>query len=109
MNDDLHPAPVDPRDTGALIGWIRDVFRQVGLAWRLFWDKRVSFWTKLIPPAAIAYVLSPIDIISDWPPIGLNQLDDVAILLLGIKLFIELFFKYVPQMSIHYISVSIAA
>jgi uncharacterized membrane protein YkvA (DUF1232 family) len=38
----------------------------------------------------LAYVLSPIDILSDFPPMGLNQLDDVAVVLLGVRLFIEL-------------------
>lgn len=76
--------------TGALIAWIRDIVRQLRLAWRLFLDRRVPFWNKLIPPVTLAYVLSPIDILSDVPPVGLNQLDDVAVVLLGVKLFIEL-------------------
>ena len=45
--------------------------------------------TKLIPPAALGYVLFPVDIIPDVA-LGLGQLDDIAVLLLGIKLFIEL-------------------
>ena len=90
MSRDRHPMPIKPTDTNALLAWIRDVARQARLAWRLFWDKRVPLWTKLIPPAALAYVLSPVDLIPDFPPIGLNQLDDIAVLLLGTKLFIEL-------------------
>jgi len=53
------------------------------------WDKRVPAWTKLIPPVALAYVIFPIDIIPDVA-LGLGQLDDIAIVLLGAKLFIEL-------------------
>lgn len=90
MNDDLRPMR-HPQDEGsAVLAWLKDVVRQLRLAWRLFLDRRVPLWTKLVPPAAMAYVLSPIDILSDFPPVGLNQLDDLAVLFLGVKLFIEL-------------------
>lgn len=90
MNDDLRPMR-HPQDEGsAVLAWLKDVVRQLRLAWRLFLDRRVPLWTKLVPPAAVAYVLSPIDILSDFPPVGLNQLDDLAVLFLGVKLFIEL-------------------
>lgn len=78
------------RSSGSLLTWLGDAVRQIRLAWRLLRDQRVPAWTKLVPPAAVAYVLSPIDILSDLPPMGLNQLDDVAVILLGVKLFIEL-------------------
>jgi uncharacterized membrane protein YkvA (DUF1232 family) len=77
-------------DAGAILSWLREAVRQLRLAWRLFLDRRVPLWTKAIPPLALAYILSPIDILSDIPPMGLNQLDDIAVALLGIKLFIEL-------------------
>jgi len=80
---------IPQEDTSALIEWLREVARQARLAWRLFWDRRVPLWTKLIPPAALAYVLSPVDILPDVA-LGLGQLDDIAVLLIGIKLFIEL-------------------
>jgi uncharacterized membrane protein YkvA (DUF1232 family) len=83
------PIQVPPNDTSALLVWIKDVARQARLAWRLFWDQRVPLWTKLIPPVALGYVLFPLDIIPDVVP-GLGQLDDVAVLLIGVKLFIEL-------------------
>jgi uncharacterized membrane protein YkvA (DUF1232 family) len=83
------PIQVPPNDTSALLVWIKDVARQARLAWRLFWDQRVPLWTKLIPPVALGYVIFPLDIIPDVAP-GLGQLDDVAVLLIGIKLFIEL-------------------
>ena len=35
------------------------------LIWRLLLDGRVSLWTKLIPAAAVLYVLSPVDFIPD--------------------------------------------
>jgi len=89
MSEDRRPVPTRPTDANALLVWLQDAARQVRLAWRLFWDQRVPVWTKLIPPIALGYVLFPIDIIPDVA-VGLGQLDDVAVLLLGLKLFIEL-------------------
>ena len=91
MNDDRkrrQDLTVSP-GSGSITAWLRDVVRQGRLAWRLFWDERVPFWTKTIPPVVLAYILSPVDIVTDLAP-GVGQLDDVAILLIGIKLFIEL-------------------
>jgi uncharacterized membrane protein YkvA (DUF1232 family) len=89
MSQDQHPVPVQSDDTGAFLVWIQDAVRQFRLAWRLFWDQRVPVWTKLIPPVALGYVLFPFDIITDLAP-GLGQLDDIAVVLIGLKLFIEL-------------------
>jgi len=89
MNRDQRPVPVKPEDPGALLVWFQDVIRQARLAWLLLWDRRVPWWTKLIPPFVLAYVLSPVDLIPDVM-VGLGQLDDIAVLLLGAKLFIEL-------------------
>lgn len=75
---------------GAIMAWLKEMVRQLRLTWRLLWDGRVPLWTKVIPPAVLAYVISPIDILPDFPPMGLNQLDDLAVLLLGVRLFIEL-------------------
>jgi uncharacterized membrane protein YkvA (DUF1232 family) len=49
----------------------------------------VPFWTKLIPPAVLVYLFSPLDFIPDTLPV-ITQLDDLAIFLIGMKLFIEL-------------------
>ena len=89
MSKDQRPVPVSQDNANALLVWLQDVARQARLAWRLFWDRRVPMWTKLIPPAALAYLLFPIDLIPDVA-LGLGQLDDVAVLLIGVKLFIEL-------------------
>jgi uncharacterized membrane protein YkvA (DUF1232 family) len=83
------PAPNPPEQSNSPLGWIADAIRQGRLAWRLFWDSRVPFWTKLIPPAVLAYLVSPVDFLPD-AALGLGQLDDIAILLIGMKLFIEL-------------------
>lgn len=89
MKKNNQPAPVKPDDASAILAWLQDVGRQAHLAWQLFWDSRVPTWTKLIPPAALIYVISPVDLIPDVA-LGLGQLDDIAVLLLGVKLFIEL-------------------
>jgi uncharacterized membrane protein YkvA (DUF1232 family) len=81
--------PSLPEETAAPISWIQELLRQARLAWRLFLDPRVPWVTKLIPPAVLVYLLSPIDILPDLT-LGLGQLDDIAVLLLGTKLFIDL-------------------
>ncbi|MEA3376915.1 MAG: DUF1232 domain-containing protein [Anaerolineae bacterium] len=90
MSEDRRPVQVTQEEDGAVLAWLKEMVRQFRLAWRLFWDRRVPLWTKIVPPAALAYVLSPIDILSDLPPMGINQLDDIAVVLLGVRLFIEL-------------------
>jgi uncharacterized membrane protein YkvA (DUF1232 family) len=69
--------------------WIRGFIRQLRLSWRLFWDPLVPIWTKLIPLAAVAYVILPVDFIPD-AIIGLGQMDDLGIVLLSLKLFVDL-------------------
>jgi uncharacterized membrane protein YkvA (DUF1232 family) len=90
---DRHPkrlsAPASDENTSTVLGWVTDFIRQGRLAWRLLWDSRVPFWTKLIPPAVLIYLISPADFLPDVA-LGLGQLDDLAILLIGTKLFIEL-------------------
>jgi uncharacterized membrane protein YkvA (DUF1232 family) len=71
------------------LGILADIIRQARLAWRLMFDPRVSLWLKTIVPASLVYLVSPIDFMPDVIP-GLGQLDDLALLVLGVKLFIEL-------------------
>jgi uncharacterized membrane protein YkvA (DUF1232 family) len=53
------------------------------LFWRLLIDRRVSFWLKLIPLAALVYMVSPLD----WL---IPVIDDLVIAWLGMWLFVEL-------------------
>lgn len=71
---------------------VRLLWRNGRLALRLVGDPRTPLLPKLILGATILYVLSPLDLIPDVVPV-LGQLDDVAVLALGL----ELFFKYVPD------------
>jgi uncharacterized membrane protein YkvA (DUF1232 family) len=68
---------------------IVQVARSLQLVWRLLYDSRVSFLVKLIIPAIILYVVSPVDLIPDPIPI-LGQLDDIGVIFFGIRFFIEM-------------------
>jgi uncharacterized membrane protein YkvA (DUF1232 family) len=56
------------------------------LTWKLLFDKRVPTWKKAVALVPIIYVLSPIDIIPDFI-LGFGQLDDIGIILAGMRLF----------------------
>jgi uncharacterized membrane protein YkvA (DUF1232 family) len=76
-------------DMNLITGGLAEIIRQVRLVLRLWSDPRVAVWVKAIPPIALAYTIFPFDFIPD-PILGLGQLDDLAIILLGMKLFVEL-------------------
>jgi len=67
---------------------LTEAYRSLRLTWRLLRDDRVPAWTKAIPAAAVAYVLFPLDLLID-PILGLGQLDDIAVAVLAVKMFIE--------------------
>jgi uncharacterized membrane protein YkvA (DUF1232 family) len=69
-------------------GMTREFVDRLKLILKLMGDSRVSPWVKLIPIGAIAYLVSPIDIIMGIP--GVAALDDAAILWIGSNLFVEL-------------------
>ena len=64
-------------------------FQQFKLAWFLLLDDRVPIPTKFIPFMSFAYLLFPPDLIPDMM-LGLGQLDDLAVILLGLRAFIAL-------------------
>ena len=63
------------------------VFPFLKLVWRLFLDKRVPAFTKIIPILAIAYIFTPYDFIGDRIPI-LGQFDDLIVTGILFLLFI---------------------
>ena len=67
-------------------GWNpMSIFRDVATAWRLLWDPKVPFILKmLLPGAAALYWFWPLDLLP-----GL-VFDDVAILLLALRAFVQL-------------------
>lgn len=70
-------------------GFWRELYQQVRLVYYLVLDPQVPFYLKLLPAVAIIYLLLPIDILPDVIP-GLGQLDDLTILLVGAKVFIDM-------------------
>jgi uncharacterized membrane protein YkvA (DUF1232 family) len=69
---------------------LTDILRNLQLAWHLLTDRRVSLPLKLvIPGMMLGYLIFPADLLPDFIPF-LGQVDDLAILALAIKIFIEL-------------------
>ncbi len=60
------------------------------LVMRLMNDPRIGFMYKLIPFASLAYLVSPVDFIPAMMVPVIGAADDVAIVLFGFTLFIEL-------------------
>ncbi|MDQ3809779.1 MAG: YkvA family protein [Chloroflexota bacterium] len=73
---------------GPRLPLLRLLLRHGRLAWRLTRDPRTPVLPKLILAAAIVYALSPLDLVPDVVPL-LGQLDDVAIVTLGLELFLK--------------------
>ncbi len=71
------------------IGLVRGFVGQARLSWRLFRDPRVPVFTKSIPVLTIVYLLSPVNWLIEWIPV-LGQMEDIAVLGLGMTLFIRL-------------------
>ncbi|MGD2040185.1 MAG: DUF1232 domain-containing protein [Anaerolineae bacterium] len=71
-------------------GFLGGLLQQIRLGWRLYRDSRVPGWVKLIPVAGVLYFLSPIDLIPDLALPGLGEVDDVVLLLLALKMFVDL-------------------
>lgn len=81
------PPPSKAQNTG---DFAKGLIQHARLIWRLLMDSRVSSWVKLIPVAGLVYLLSPIDLIPDLMLPGLGELDDIAIVVLSLKAFVEL-------------------
>ena len=60
------------------------IYNNLRLIIRLLKDARINFFLKLLPIAALIYLIVPIDILP------LNPLEDAVVLWLGGTLFIEL-------------------
>lgn len=70
-------------------GFWREMWHQVRLVLHLVRDPNVPLYLKLLPLAAVIYVLIPTDFIPDIFPV-VGQLDDLTALIVGGKVFIEL-------------------
>ena len=65
------------------------ILRKIVLAYKLLRDSRVPVLLKAIPMLGLAYLVFPMDLIAD-PILGLGQLDDLTVILLSIKTFVDL-------------------
>ena len=70
-------------------GFWKEIWLQVRLVLALIRDPEVPSYLKLLPLAAILYVVFPLDFAPDIYPI-LGQLDDLTALLVGAKVFVEM-------------------
>src|SRR5437660_11301712 len=77
-----------PKDVGDVLELIRRLPTYIRLVWALLRDSRIPAGQKLILAGIVGYLILPIDLIPDFVPI-LGQLDDIAVVLLGLDLFIR--------------------
>lgn len=68
-------------------------FRDVVATWRFFTDPKASLWVKLLFVLAVAYVVSPIDLIPDFVPV-LGWLDDLGVIALAAGLLLRVIAPY---------------
>jgi uncharacterized membrane protein YkvA (DUF1232 family) len=68
---------------------LRTLVSQMRLAWRLAREPHVPLSTKTFLLLPALYVLSPIDVLSDFLPL-IGQLDDLGVLFLAMRLFVNL-------------------
>ena len=66
------------------------LFGKAQLIYRLYQDDRVPSLLKVAVPLVVAlYFLSPIDLIPDFI-LGVGELDDLGVLILGMSMFVKL-------------------
>lgn len=78
------PSPSSPRD----LDFWRSVTRQLRLAYRLLRDPEMPFYLKLLPVGVVVYWLFPLEGMA--LPFLITPLDDLGLLALGLKTFINL-------------------
>jgi len=71
------------------INLFRSLIDHGRLVLRLMMERRVPLYLKLLPLAAVAYLIWPLDFLPDLMPF-LGQLDDLAALLVGLEAFVAL-------------------
>ena len=77
----IHNGLKNPRDFFRFIA----IFPKfVNLYWRLLHDRRVGVHLKFILFVAVAYVISPIDLIPDWIVPILGGVDDLVLFILSL-------------------------
>ncbi len=95
--------PTKPPDDSVL----QELIRRIKLFWRLLKDRRVPVWVKVIPFISLVYLAVPADVVPDVL-VGLGQLDDLAVLALGYRLFVGLAPPHVVREHLNDLLVSAA-
>lgn len=86
--------------TGQFLQVLRHLPNFARLYWRLFRDRRVSILPKALLVLTLVYVISPFDVIPDFLPV-IGEMDDVAVVLSGLWLFIRLCPPEVVREMVH--------
>ncbi len=91
MNDPADPPARRPRGSlrDRLRGWAGKLRREVDFLALAARDPRVPWYAKAVAAAAVAYALSPIDLIPDFIPV-IGLVDDLLLVPLGLYLAIRL-------------------
>ena len=86
-----HPtAPLPPLlFTGQFLKLFLHLPNVARLYWRLFRDRRVSILSKVLLVLTLVYFVWPFDVIPDFIPV-IGEMDDLAIVLAGLWLFVRL-------------------
>lgn len=69
--------------------FLQKAWTDIKMAYWLMKQPDVPIISKVIPILAAAYVISPIDFVPDVVPV-LGQMDDVAIIMLGVRTFLHM-------------------
>lgn len=70
-------------------GGLAQIIQTFVVAIKLMFSARVPGWAKLVPLAALAYLLFPLDFLPDLIP-GIGQVDDLTVILIGMWTFMQL-------------------
>ena len=73
-----------------------ELWKNLVAAWNALRDPQVALWKKAIPALCVAYLIWPLDLIAD-PILGLGQIDDLALIIAGLQLFVHLAQTDAPQ------------
>ncbi len=85
------PQPTSKRLAPTNQGIIQDIITKAKLIFRLMGDKRINTYLKILPVGSLIYLISPIDFLPFLP------FDDLAIVGMGLYLFVELCPQYVVE------------
>lgn len=72
-----------------IIRWLVVLPKFIKLIYRLLGDARVQLHLKVLLILTLAYVILPIDLIPDWLLPVVGQLDDLIVLIAGVRYFLR--------------------